>query len=343
MSGVVKGVKKVFKKVAKVIKKIIKPVAIAVAAYFTAGIALSFIPATSAFAASLPGFAGGGFLGTGIGAGAAGAGTGIFSTAASAIGLGGGLASGAAKVTGAAMAAGAQGGALLAGGADAGGVLAGSLATGAAPETAAALGTTFGAGGGATVGGSSLALTGPGSTNALLAGTAGMSLTDKLLMAKVGTDVAGALFGPSPEEDYAAQAEEAAKFRGAFYGMNADGTGAIPAGPPAIEAPQQSAPQQAQQAQPAQLPAPTTAANQAPMGQVPQTQPQQIAPQAGQVRPGSAAPTAGQPGTQQLGAGLFPEEEQVAVAQPTGNLGQMQTQINAPSSLFAPTPGVRYV
>ena len=63
------------------------------AIYFTAGVALSYFPATAAFAAGMPGFAAGGTLGLGVGEGAV-AGTGVFSEAAASIGLGGGLAEG---------------------------------------------------------------------------------------------------------------------------------------------------------------------------------------------------------------------------------------------------------
>ncbi len=311
MSGVVKGVKKVFKKVWKAIKPIVTVVAIAVAAYFTAGVALSFIPATSAFAASLPGFAGGGLLGTGIGAGAT-AGTGIFSSAASAIGLGGGLA------------AGAGAGATSAAATAAGAGFFPSTATVAAGDT---LGVLGGINAGAGVAGAGAAA-GAGGVAAGAGGAAlakvGMSLTDKLLLAKVGTDVAGAMFGPSPEDMFAAEAEENAKFRGAFYGMEADGSMGVQ--PPSVGAPSvRTGPEPVQE---------------------PLTPQQQLA------GPGQKI-SAQQPGvtsalTPQVAPktpGLFNEapDGQVATAQPTGNQGQMQTQINAPSGLFAPTPGVRYV
>ncbi len=226
MSGLVKGVGKVFKKVAKVVKKIAKPLAIAVAAYFTAGIALSFIPATSVFAASLPGFAGGGFLGTGIGAGAT-AGTGIFSQVAGAIGLGGKLAAQVAPPISAAA-----------------GTAAGSTGAAAAggffPSTAAvAAGDTAGVLGALNTG---AAVTGGAAAPALAA--VGMSLTDKLLMAKIGTDVAGALFGPSPEELFAAQAEEEAKFRGAYYGLDAKAAPPDSGSAPQVQPVGQNAPPQ---------------------------------------------------------------------------------------------------
>jgi len=185
MSGLIKGVKKVFKKVANVVKKIIKPVAIAVAAYFTVGLALSYIPATQAFAAGLPGFAS-----------AAGPSTGIFSKVASKIGLSGGLEAGALKAAGTAVTGTAGGGAVA--------------------ELGGMAGKT-------TLGG---AVTGSGASAP--AAAAGMSLTDKLLLAKIGTDVGGALFGPTPQEIAEAEAIEAAKFRGSYYGMEAGGAAPVP-------------------------------------------------------------------------------------------------------------------
>src|ERR1700733_13016317 len=90
MSGVLNSIGKVFSKVWDFIKPIAKVVLIAAAVYFTAGVALSYFPATAAFAASMPGFAAGGTLGLGVGEGAV-AGTGVFSEAAANIGLGSGL------------------------------------------------------------------------------------------------------------------------------------------------------------------------------------------------------------------------------------------------------------
>lgn len=62
MSGLVKGVKKVFKKAVKFVKKYWKVIAIAVAVYFTAGVALSYFGSTAAFASSMPGFGAGGWM-----------------------------------------------------------------------------------------------------------------------------------------------------------------------------------------------------------------------------------------------------------------------------------------
>lgn len=230
MSGVVKAVKKIFKKVVNVVKKIWKPLLIAAAVYFTAGVALSAFPATAGFAASMPGFAGGGVLGTGIGAGAT-AGTGIFSTAAAKIGLGalgahGGLA-------GAAMASGTTASALGAAGfstaatAKAAAAYTGSImgaseaALGASPAIGAVSGAATGAGTGSGV-------IAPAATTptAPAVAKAGMSLSDKLLLASVGTQAVGTLLTPSPEEEK--------DFQGSFYGVDKKGRGS-PIVPGAIQ------------------------------------------------------------------------------------------------------------
>jgi len=83
MSGLIKGIGKVFKKIGKFIKKNWKYIAMAVAVYFTAGIALSYFGATAGFAAAMPGFGAGG----------------MFTSAATAIGFNG------PAIAGAAMAA----------------------------------------------------------------------------------------------------------------------------------------------------------------------------------------------------------------------------------------------
>ena len=268
MSGIAKGIKKVFKKVVKVVKQIAKPLAIAVAAYFTAGVALSFIPATSAFAASLPGFASGGSIGFGIGSGAT-AGTGIFSQAAATIGLGGGLAKGAAAVS-----------------ANAAGVS--TFAYGAAPVAGA--GASAGASAGLGAG----------------AAKAGLSLTDQLLLAKVGTDLAGAAFGPTIKDEYEAKYSAKAQFRGSYYGAEAGGV------PPAVGEPgAQSAP----------------------------VAPQTVAPQPGQP-PQQSQP--GGAGTDLFASTAPPKEERATNPMLYGE-GQMQQQVNVPQGLFSPSPGVRYV
>lgn len=286
MSGVVKTVKKVFKKVVKVVKKIVKPILIGVGIYFTAGLALSAMPATAGFAASMPGFAGGGVLGTGIGAGST-AGTGIFTKAASAIGLGGGLQAGAAAKTAAAGT----------------GAFAGMTS---GPITSAA---------GATAGAALPAA----------AAKAGMSLTDKLLFAKLGTDVAGALFGPTPEEEYRAQAIENAKFRGAFYGMDESGSTYSAPAPAAAAQPQQTQPQQ----QPLGAPQ-STAAPQRPMGEAPSYS-NSITPEQQQLLDGRERRE------------LFPRQRSQPQPGMTTGPGQMQAQLPVPEGLFAPGENVRYV
>lgn len=300
MSGVAKGIKKVFKKVGKVLKKIIKPLAIAVAVYFTAGIALAAMPATAGFAASMPGFAGGGFLGTGIGASAAAggtvtAGTGIFSTAAQAIGLGGGLAGATAEAAGTALASGM-------------GVAEAAQLYGTAAVTTAQTSSIMGSVGssmgmsGAAVAGAAGMPTAAGSMGT----AAGMSLADKLLLTKVGTDVAGALFGPSEKEIAEMEAIEASKFRGSFYGMDASGGTA----PPPPEDPQAQAPLQAGGERGA------------------------VTPEQQQLDDGRAAKTE-----------LFPTSKSVPVPQSgmaTGP-GVMHQQLPVPSNVAAPAPNVRYV
>ncbi len=270
MSGIVKGIGKVFKKIGKVLKKIIKPLAIAVAVYFTAGLALAAFPATAGFAASMPGFAGGGFLGTGIGVGAT-AGTGVFSNVATAIGLGGGLQAGAA-----------------------------GLATPAAAGAVTSMPSVFNSAA------ANAAMTGGAATGASAAASTavGMSLTDKLLLTKIGTDVAGALFGPSPQEEWEAQAIEKAKFRGAFYGMEADGSTAAAPPAPGPEEPGPEAPP----------PSPTVTPEQ-----------QQLL--AGRERKES----------------LFPSAKSMPQPGKTTGPGEMQQQFPVPSNVAAPAAGVRYI
>jgi len=296
MSGVAKGVKKVFKKVGKFVKKIIKPVAIAAAVYFTGGLALSAFPATASFAASMPGFAGGGILGTGVGAGSV-AGTGLFSKGAAALGLGGGLASGAAAAgtsaaqlagvygTSTALAAAAPNAAALAA-APTSSLVSGAAATGVAGKAAA----TFGK----------------------------MSLTDKLLLTKMGTDVAGALFGPTPQEEFESQAIEAAKFRGAFYGMEADGTGALPP--------------------PAQASSPPVVGSQSAGTQAPQATPIP-SPMTGSVTPDEQQLLAGR----DIRQNSFPRAGEANTVGVQTGPGEMHGQLDVPEGIFAPAPNVRYV
>lgn len=247
MSGVVKGVKKVFKAVGKFVKKIAKPVLIAAAVYFTGGLALSAFGPTQAFAATmLPGF----------GVSASGAATGIFSKAAAVIGLDAGLVAGAAKAAGTTAAGGV-------------GAVANMNAMGAAKA---------GAGVGAAVGPpASLA----GSASVVGPAAAGMSLVDKLMLASIGTKAVGAFLAPGLDESYT----EAKRWRGAFYGTYADGSGAqeVEAATPAGAAEAQQ-PSQAIGPQPGGQPPPR---------ELMPSQPQ-AAPQSAQVQaaPGAAPPSA---------------------------------------------------
>ncbi len=215
MSGVVKGIKKVFKAVAKVVKKVIKPLAIAAAVYFTGGLALSAFPATAGFAASLPGF----------GISATGAATGIFSKAAAVIGLDGGLVAGAAATAGAAAGAATTTAAVASGGF--GGI--GGAATGgaAAAGGGGAVGAGIGAGAGA-------ATTAAGTT----AAAAGMTLTEKLMLASIGSKAIGGFLAPTMSEQYT----EAKRWRGAYYGTYANGTS--DAAPPSAVSQQPATPAQ---------------------------------------------------------------------------------------------------
>ena len=302
MSGVVKGVKKVFKKVAKVVKKYWKYVAVAVAAYFTAGVALSFMGATGATAAAtLPGFAGGGTLGLGIGAGAT-AGTGVFSTFATTIGLGSGLAEGAAAIS-AAASAGSAPYAVAAGNIGSGGV---------------ALGNTSGAILGGQVAPAVVPAVAP--TVAPTVAKAGMSLADKFLLAKTGVDVLGATLGPSEKQVAQVEAEAQARFYGAYYGTERDGTRVAPVSPVAPGGQSQSA---------ASEPTQTS------------TLTSQLGPQPQESQQLFESP---QPQAAPQGA-LFPDQESVPT--PSGpdphSMGQMQQNIQVPTSVAAAAPGVRYV
>jgi hypothetical protein len=80
MSGLIKGIGKVFKKIGKFVKKNWKYIAMAVAVYFTAGVALSYFGPTANFAANMWGFGSGG----------------VFTNAATAIGFNGPAVAGAA-------------------------------------------------------------------------------------------------------------------------------------------------------------------------------------------------------------------------------------------------------
>ena len=203
MSKVVKGIKKGVKKVGKVIKKAAPYVLMAAAAYFTAGVALSYFGPTAGFAASMPGF------GT----------AGIFTKAATFVGLSGPASAAASAAAGSAAATGAMAGL---------GPLSNAAyasATGVSSSSLAGLGGSVGAAGGwAGVGGSATgaAAGGAAAGNAVIQsggkgmlkqtvqqGTkeavkggmfSGMNAADKLLMAKTVTDVASGLFADKPRD-----------------------------------------------------------------------------------------------------------------------------------------------
>jgi hypothetical protein len=103
MSGVAKGIKKVFKAVGSVIKKIWKPLMIAVAVYFTAGMALAAFAPGSTFLAAMPGF--GGIAGTSTTAAGATATAGTTAAAEGAAGIAAAETAGAAAVEAAATTA----------------------------------------------------------------------------------------------------------------------------------------------------------------------------------------------------------------------------------------------
>lgn len=218
MSGLLKGIKKVFKKVVKVVKKLAPIVLAAAAIYFTAGMALSAMPATSAFAASMPGFAGGGIAGLGIGSGAT-AGTGVFSHLAATLGMGSGLASGA-----------MQGGSILGAQAATASQLAATGFSQAAIGGAAAVdgATAISQAGGLT--GSLSTGAGAGGVNVAAGAAAKMSIADKLLLASTVTNTASALLAPSERE--------LRKWQGSFYGVDSKGRGG-PAPVPTPGAPMQ--------------------------------------------------------------------------------------------------------
>lgn len=376
MSGVVKSVKKVFKKVVKFVKKALPVIAIAVAAYFTAGVALSFMPATQAFAASMPGFAGGGFLGLGVGEGAV-AGAGVFTKAATAIGLGGGLAEGAIAANTAAAASALEAGASVAsvasqygvGAVEAAktGMIAGNVAAGTGVSAAEAVGAAGLTGSGASAA-TSIASTTAGGGTIAPAAKAGLSLTDKLLLAKTGTDLAGAVFGPTPEEEWEAKAAAEGKWQGAFYGMDSEGGGAYSGAPMAdprdryfggpgagpattqqemVRQPTQQTPTQRTPTQPGSQPGSqplSQMAAGADLFQGPPGEGTSPMPAASQFAQSQGIPAPSQPiGQMAQAGGLFDEQQEEEQGALLYGSGPMKQQIDVPHSVFAPVPGVRYV
>lgn len=221
MSGVFKAIGKVFSAVWDFVRPVVEVVAIAAAAYFTVGLAMSAFPATQAFAAALPGFASTGGV----------AGEGVFSSLADTIGLGGGLQAGAADASSAAI--------------DASMAAQGASAAGAASITPAAdtaIGSTVGTVGsaapatvtpgvvasGTDVAGAAAAPTASlggaasGAAGTSAAGLSSAALTNKLLLASVGANLISGLTAPSPTDIAAAKAG----FYGSYYGMDSNGSSA---------------------------------------------------------------------------------------------------------------------
>ncbi|MGH7106183.1 MAG: hypothetical protein ACREFT_06715 [Acetobacteraceae bacterium] len=220
MSGVFHAIGKVFKGIVGVIKKIWKPVLIAVAVYFTAGLALYAMPATSAFGGSMLGIT----SAASAGGGAAVAGSGALSSTAAGLGMAGG---GTAATAGAAGAGAAGAAATLPAVTVSASSLAGTAGTTAALGTAAAAG-------GATA--AELGTTAPAATAPINVAPPGppsmlaraghdwskMGLADKFLVASTLTKGVAGFLSPS-----AAQLHQInSSFVGSFYGTNANGSGA---------------------------------------------------------------------------------------------------------------------
>lgn len=260
MSGLVKGIKKVFKKVANFVKKYWKYIVIAVAVYFTAGVALSYFGGTAGFASAMPGF------GTG----------GLFSKAAVAMGFKGSAAVASGLSTTSGVWAGATGAAmgstLTAAEVAAGQAAAAQAAITGPGVTTTGLGaapsaTTVNAGTAATA---NSTVSGLGTTSQVAAATTptaatgAMTATDAAMKAMSGAmkmqaastllKTAGGLFAPDPDElDEKAHARRNAQAFG--VGRNGDDTwgwGQPMPGTQPTSQPSQFAPTQAGQASSAQ-------------------------------------------------------------------------------------------
>jgi hypothetical protein len=237
MSGIFHAIGKVFSKIVSVVKKIWKPLLIAVAIYFTAGLALAAMPATASFAAAMPGIStAAGALGIGTAAGATGAGlatsaavaTGATETGAAAAGAGtaGEAALDTVTVTGT---AGAAGSGAAAGAAAAGaGVAAGAAAAppadagaASAPAPAPAVSSLSDQQGTQEAEMAAGQSTSPGLLAKAGAQWSKMSLADKFLLASTTSNTISGLTSPSPSD--IARANKT--WIGAFYGTNADGSG----------------------------------------------------------------------------------------------------------------------
>jgi len=231
MSKVIKGVKRGIKKIGKVVKKVAPIALMAAAAYFTAGTALSFFGPTQAFAASLPGFGGAGiftkaatFMGINGPANAAAANA--LGSAGSQIAAGGisGMMSGSSVAQAASGLASAGFSSPAASLASAGGNIARGLSGGGSAGGGNAAGGVGGGAGGGNVGGGSVGSVGGGGRGGFFSG---MNAADKLLMAKTVTDVASGLFADEPRDPN--------KY---FWGANRKGEGMdiIRGGPRALPA-----------------------------------------------------------------------------------------------------------
>jgi len=203
VSKLIKKVGKVFKKVGKFVKKYWKVIVIAAAIYFTAGIALSAMPSTAAFASSMPGF------GT----------AGIFSKAAVAIGFQGAAGSGIASTIAASQAAAITGAGVV------------TTGLGAAPTATTVAATAEGTAIAGTATTGALASTVPGTIapvaqTGVLAKTGaaikGMSGLEKIALASTIFQGAGGLLSDDPNKlDKKAHARR----YGQSFGKGRDGQG----------------------------------------------------------------------------------------------------------------------
>jgi len=221
MSKLVKGIKKVFKKAVKFVKRVVKSkvfkwVAMAVAVYFTAGVAMSYFGPTAGFSASMPGFGAGGWM----------------TRAATAIGFNGPAAAAAGSKIAAANAAAAASG--IYGPTATGGNIATAGVKGiTALEKTAALtkaGSSLAMSGGptASTGGSFFSKMFKGGTptttteGATTGFFGGMSSAEKLMFAKTAFDFAGGLASDSQDDINRKQHERENQ---QMYGIGRDGTG----------------------------------------------------------------------------------------------------------------------
>lgn len=193
MSKVVKGIKKGIKKVGKVVKKVAPYALMATAAYFTGGVALSYFGPTQAFASNLPLFGG----------------SGMFTKAASFMGLNGPTAAAQAGMANMGVnAAGVPNALAAVGGSGSAGATTGSLASLGGPAASGYSAAAGGAATGSTAAGVGTATQQAGKGMLKEAGSqtlketakAGMGVADKLLIAKTVTDVASGLFADKPRD-----------------------------------------------------------------------------------------------------------------------------------------------